>query len=66
MTAERSAGHAACLDYRHDIPPHFTQLRARGIAVDVDNPEDLQQLLWLPGETHAQRLVREYARAGTV
>lgn len=35
-----------------------------GIAVDVDNPEDLQQLLSLPGETRAQRLGREYVRAG--
>jgi 2-phospho-L-lactate guanylyltransferase len=41
-------------------------LNLPGIAVDVDNPEDLQQLLSLPGETHAQRLAREYARAGTV
>ena len=29
-----------------------------GIAVDVDNPADLQQLLSLPGETRAQRLAR--------
>jgi 2-phospho-L-lactate guanylyltransferase len=40
-------------------------LKLPGIAVDVDNPEDLQQLISLPGETRAQRLVREYARAGT-
>jgi 2-phospho-L-lactate/phosphoenolpyruvate guanylyltransferase len=31
-----------------------------GIAVDVDNPEDLQQLISLPGETRAQRLLREW------
>jgi 2-phospho-L-lactate/phosphoenolpyruvate guanylyltransferase len=37
-----------------------------GIAVDVDNPEDLQQLVALPGETRAQHLLREYANAGTV
>jgi 2-phospho-L-lactate guanylyltransferase len=37
-----------------------------GIAVDVDNPEDLQQLISLPGETRAQVLAREFVRAGTV
>jgi 2-phospho-L-lactate/phosphoenolpyruvate guanylyltransferase len=35
-----------------------------GIAVDVDNPEDLHQLISLPGETRAQKLAREYADAG--
>jgi 2-phospho-L-lactate guanylyltransferase len=40
-------------------------LKLPGIAVDVDNPEDLQQLISLPGETRAQRLVREYPRVGT-
>jgi len=35
-----------------------------GIAVDVDNPSDLQHLISLPGETRAQRLAREYVRAG--
>lgn len=40
-------------------------LNLPGIAVDVDNPSDLQQLLASPGETRAQRLVRKYARAGT-
>ena len=34
-------------------------LKLPGIAVDVDNPADLQQLLSLPGETRAQRLARE-------
>ena len=33
-------------------------LKLPGIAVDVDNPPDLQQLLSLPGETRAQRLAR--------
>jgi 2-phospho-L-lactate/phosphoenolpyruvate guanylyltransferase len=33
-------------------------LHLPGIAVDVDNPADLQQLLSLPGETRAQRLAR--------
>jgi 2-phospho-L-lactate/phosphoenolpyruvate guanylyltransferase len=41
-------------------------LHLPGIAVDVDNPEDLQQLLSLPGETRAQQLAREYSRAGPV
>lgn len=31
-----------------------------GIAVDVDNPVDLQQLLSLPGDTRAQRLARSW------
>ena len=33
-------------------------LNLPGIAVDVDNPPDLQQLLSLPGNTRAQRLAR--------
>ncbi|HYM74990.1 MAG TPA: 2-phospho-L-lactate guanylyltransferase [Candidatus Dormibacteraeota bacterium] len=40
-------------------------LNLPGIAVDVDNPEDLQRLISLPGETRAQELAREYARVGT-
>jgi 2-phospho-L-lactate/phosphoenolpyruvate guanylyltransferase len=35
-------------------------LNLPGIAVDVDNPEDLQQLLSLPGKTRAQQLGREF------
>jgi 2-phospho-L-lactate/phosphoenolpyruvate guanylyltransferase len=31
-----------------------------GIAIDVDNPPDLKQLVALPGETRAQRLVRQW------
>ena len=38
-------------------------LKLPGIAVDVDNPSDLEQLMSFPGETRAQRLAREYARA---
>jgi 2-phospho-L-lactate guanylyltransferase len=38
-------------------------LKLPGIAVDVDNPADLQELISLPGETRAQRLAREYDRA---
>lgn len=40
-------------------------LNFAGIAVDVDNPEDLERLIALPGETRAQRWAREYARVGT-
>jgi 2-phospho-L-lactate/phosphoenolpyruvate guanylyltransferase len=32
-----------------------------GIALDVDNPSDLQQLIALPGDTRAQRLARNWA-----
>jgi 2-phospho-L-lactate/phosphoenolpyruvate guanylyltransferase len=39
-------------------------LNFAGIGVDVDNPEDLERLIALPGETRAQRLAREYARVG--
>jgi len=35
-------------------------LKLLGIAVDVDSPADLQQLLSLPGETRAQRLARGF------
>ncbi|HVP55840.1 MAG TPA: 2-phospho-L-lactate guanylyltransferase [Candidatus Eisenbacteria bacterium] len=31
-----------------------------GIALDIDNPEDLRQLAAKPGETRAQRLVRQW------
>jgi 2-phospho-L-lactate guanylyltransferase len=36
-------------------------LQLAGIAVDVDNPEDLQRLLDHPGETRAQSLLRRCA-----
>ena len=36
-------------------------LNLPGIAVDVDSPADLQQLLALPGETRAQQLARDFA-----
>jgi 2-phospho-L-lactate/phosphoenolpyruvate guanylyltransferase len=35
-------------------------LQSPGIAVDVDNPEDLQRLLSLPGSTRAQQLLRSW------
>jgi len=31
-----------------------------GIALDVDNPSDLRTLAAAPGETHAQRLIRQW------
>lgn len=39
-------------------------LNLPGIAADVDNPEDLNQLIALPGNTRAQVLAREYVRIG--
>jgi 2-phospho-L-lactate/phosphoenolpyruvate guanylyltransferase len=36
-------------------------LQLPGIAVDVDNPADLQQLLAHPGETRTQSLLRRWA-----
>jgi 2-phospho-L-lactate/phosphoenolpyruvate guanylyltransferase len=39
-------------------------LNLPGIAVDVDNPEDLHQLIALRGNTRAQQLAREYVRIG--
>ena len=50
-------------------PSHRQTMRVLnlpGIAVDVDNPEDLQELLSHPGETHAQRLARKYMDGGAV
>jgi 2-phospho-L-lactate/phosphoenolpyruvate guanylyltransferase len=35
-------------------------IQSPGIAVDVDNPADLQRLLAMPGNTRAQRLAREW------
>ena len=40
-------------------------LNLPGIAVDVDTPEDLRQLLAFPGATRAQTLVRNYPRSLT-
>jgi len=41
-------------------------LNLPGIAVDVDNPSDLQQLISLPGETRAQRLARQWDLADRI
>jgi 2-phospho-L-lactate/phosphoenolpyruvate guanylyltransferase len=40
-------------------------LQSPGIAVDVDNPEDLDGLLKMPGDTRSQRLARKLLLAGT-
>jgi 2-phospho-L-lactate guanylyltransferase len=37
-----------------------------GIAVDVDNPEDLRELMTSGGETRSQRLARQYFPLGTI
>ena len=39
-------------------------LQLPGIAIDVDNPEDLQRLLTQPGETRTQSLLRQWLRDG--
>jgi 2-phospho-L-lactate guanylyltransferase len=39
-------------------------LNLPGIAIDVDNPTDLHQLVSLPGETRAQLLAREWNITG--
>jgi 2-phospho-L-lactate guanylyltransferase len=39
-------------------------LQLPGIALDVDNPGDLQQLLDRPGETRTQRLIRQWTVEG--
>jgi 2-phospho-L-lactate/phosphoenolpyruvate guanylyltransferase len=41
-------------------------LKLPGIAVDVDNPSDLEEIMSLPGESRAQRLARDYTRAGKI
>ena len=41
-------------------------LNLPGIAVDVDTPADLQQLIALPGESRAQCLAREYVGSGKI
>ena len=39
-------------------------LQLPNLVVDVDNPEDLQQVLGRPGETRTQQLLRRWARDG--
>jgi 2-phospho-L-lactate guanylyltransferase len=50
--------------------PHFAAARATGfpcttlslpgIALDIDSPQDLQQLAAAPGDTRSQRLARQW------
>jgi 2-phospho-L-lactate guanylyltransferase len=40
-------------------------LNLPGIAVDIDNPADLEELAMMAGETGAQRLARKYAHVAT-
>jgi 2-phospho-L-lactate/phosphoenolpyruvate guanylyltransferase len=54
--------------------PHLAAARATGkpcvvlelpgLGVDVDNPEDIQNLLVHPGETRSQRLLRNWVQEG--
>lgn len=39
-------------------------LRLPGIAVDIDNPEDLEQLRMRPGNTRSQQLIRRWNLEG--
>jgi 2-phospho-L-lactate/phosphoenolpyruvate guanylyltransferase len=39
-------------------------LQLPGIAVDIDHPSDLQQIMSLPGDRRSQRLAREWVLAG--
>jgi 2-phospho-L-lactate/phosphoenolpyruvate guanylyltransferase len=41
-------------------------LQLPGIAIDVDNPSDLRQLVALPGETRSQRLLRKWNLADSL
>jgi 2-phospho-L-lactate guanylyltransferase len=41
-------------------------LELPGIAVDVDNPEDLRELMASTGERRSQRLARQYFPLGTI
>jgi 2-phospho-L-lactate/phosphoenolpyruvate guanylyltransferase len=69
--ALRRPGNLFALRFGNDsFKPHHAAAQATGkpcvvlnlpgIAVDVDNPPDLQQLLSLPGNTRAQRLARSW------
>ena len=56
--------------------PHFAAAQATGkpcivlqlptIAVDVDNPEDLRQVVKHPGETRTQSLLRRWQQEGRI
>lgn len=40
-------------------------LKLPGIALDIDNPAELEDLAMMPGETRAQGLARKYAHVAT-
>jgi 2-phospho-L-lactate guanylyltransferase len=42
------------------------ELHSPGISIDVDNPEDLQQLLAHPGKTSTQSLLRRWSLDGRI
>ena len=48
------------LQAAHKTGLPFVILQLPGIALDIDNPADLQRLVEAPGETRAQRLAREW------
>ena len=41
-------------------------LELPGIAVDIDNPDDLRELVSSGGEARSQRLARQYFPLGTI
>jgi 2-phospho-L-lactate guanylyltransferase len=74
--AFRRPGNLFPLRFGNDsFKPHLAAAQATGkpcivlhlpsIGVDVDNPEDLQQLLAHPGETRTQSLLRRWRRDGS-
>jgi 2-phospho-L-lactate/phosphoenolpyruvate guanylyltransferase len=75
--AFRSPANLFPLRFGNDsFKPHLGAAQATGkpcvvlqlpsLAVDVDNPEDLQQVLAHAGETRTQRLLRQWVREGRV
>jgi 2-phospho-L-lactate guanylyltransferase len=60
----------------HSFAPHLRAAQATGkpaivlhlpgVALDVDRPDDLLALAAAPGETRAQRLVRQWQKSGRV
>jgi 2-phospho-L-lactate guanylyltransferase len=69
--AYRRPANLFALKFGNDsFKPHYAAAQATGkpcvilnlpgIAVDVDNPADLRQLLSLPGQTRSQRLARSW------
>ena len=58
------AQHARDLLARRPLAgPQERENRLAGIALDIDTPEDLQQLAHAPGERHSQLLARHFGLA---